>query len=115
MLLLATEEQRNSLTDAERLFIWRRRAGMTKLGAAKRLRVSRRVYHGWETNREPRNRPTKKVPDLTLCEFCVLLRRRRGVRTTDLAEEIGVSRTWLAQLERGVADPSRLYSFWGVM
>ena len=49
---------------------------------------------------------------LTEVEKCILLRRRLGCKQGELANIIGVTRTWIRLMETGGRNPARLIEYW---
>lgn len=102
----------SELTPAERLFLHRFRNKQTQKEAAEENGVSLNMYRGWE-------RGEGKVPKVPLGtikphEACVILRRRKGQGISELAEELGVCRWWLRQMETGAVNGTALREHWGV-
>jgi DNA-binding transcriptional regulator YiaG len=52
------------------------------------------------------------VLPLTANEECYLLRKRSGLTQEQVAEQIGVTRYWLNQIELGKAASDKLEAFW---
>lgn len=100
----------SSLTNGERLLIDRRRALLSQKEAADAWSVSLYLYRRWEDDKS--DPPRTSVGRLEKFEVCLLKRRRSGLRVSDLAEKIGVSRWWLTQMERGEAPDDILVSWW---
>jgi hypothetical protein len=119
------------LTDAERLWIWRRRqlsrngrtfgrAGpaMTQTEAAATIGVSYSSYRAIEAGLGARvlaaevAAAAEPIEGLvpTQAELCAAARRRSGELLVDVYESLGVSRPWYLRLERE-ADP-RVVAFW---
>ena len=49
---------------------------------------------------------------LTEVEKCILLRRREGLKQGQLANIIGITRTWVRLMETGGRNPARLIEYW---
>lgn len=56
--------------------------------------------------------PIPNVGELAAHERCLLHRRRAGARQEDCAKEIGITRFWYNQMEKGHADCKPLLDFW---
>lgn len=99
------------LTPAERLIIARRRDGMTQDDYAAWWGVERDRYKRWESGRyEPD--AIVLIGQLEAHEECFLLRRRGKITRRDLADDLGVSLTWLTLMERGRVPVDRLFTHW---
>jgi DNA-binding XRE family transcriptional regulator len=102
-----------TLSRGERLFIDRRRRGEGQTASAKRLKVTRRVYNGWELDKEqPEKAPVVAIGKLQAHERCVLYRRRSGKTQAACAKKMKLSRWWFNQMERGDVDCTELCGFW---
>ena len=94
-------------TSGERLWLWRKRAGLTQIQAARMIRVGRNHYREMELDREPAPfRPLDTTTELVLA----LARRRLGKGLRETARLVGVSHRTLLLWEKE-ADP-RLVGFW---
>lgn len=121
----------SSLTDAERLFLWRHRqlnlsgrmfgrAGpaMGQDEAAREIGLSHGAYRAIETGRgidvSPAEvaRTAESIEDLepTLGELCRIARRRSGELLVDVYDAVGYSRPYYLRLERA-GDP-RVVAHW---
>lgn len=105
------------LTQGERLYLQRFRKGLRQSAAAAEYGVGRNTYIGWERDDLSiiARVPWVKVGTLTEAESYVILRYRSGWRVSEIAKEIGVSRFWIHQMERGKAPIARLREFWASM
>ena len=101
------------LKNCERLIINRRRRGNTQNQEAERLGVTRYMYRKWELG-DPHKEITfeRKLSPLGIFEICFLLRRRKKLTVTQIAEEIGVSKTWVSDMELGTVFIGDLIEFW---
>lgn len=99
------------LTNGERLWLWRKRLGLTPREAAARRGVN--VLHWSDSEHDVSTHV--KVPldsDATDAELLRVLRRRSCERRHVLAERLGVSHvTWL-KWERSTPPDPRLVAFW---
>ena len=104
------------LSMGEKLYLLRRRRLQTQPEAARAYGVSLMVFATWEKDRKLYGIPTPPVSlrNLQVCEACVILRRRAGMRQEDLAKKLDISLVWLVQMEQGTADLSVLADFWGI-
>jgi DNA-binding XRE family transcriptional regulator len=100
------------LTPSERLLIQRRRDGNTQPKAAAAMGVSEWHYRMIEAGNRPGSCPTVAIGKLMPYEAAFLMRRRRGIKRSELAKMIGVSCWWLTQMERGKTTSTRLIDFW---
>ena len=104
-----------TLTFAEKLFIWRHRAGMTQHQAARYLNMTGSRYTTLErgaAEEMPTKLRNRTFDHLTPEETCVLERRRRGMTQEQVAEELGLSRVWVVRMERGLANSDKLVDYW---
>lgn len=103
----------HDLKNHERLIIRRRRLGNTQNQEAKRLGVTRYMYRKWELG-DPHDEIIfdKRLSPLGIFEICFLLRRRKKLTVTQVAEEIGVSKTWVSDMELGTVFIGDLVKYW---
>jgi DNA-binding XRE family transcriptional regulator len=83
---------------------------MTQDDAARWFKVPRDLYKRWESGRY--EGPWVLLGSLELHEECYVLRRRARMSRRDLANAVGVSLTWVTQMERGRAPIDRLVTYW---
>lgn len=117
-----TKLKMNDLTHGERLFVWRRREGLSQKQAAKHWKVTLPVYREWEAviptggDTEVPNPPVvslKKLGSLKPHEAFTMLRRRFEVSQATLAETLGVTQNYLCLMERGKTPSlARLEQYW---
>ena len=100
------------LSCGERLIIERHRLKETQEKAAQRFAVSSYTYGQWE--RDAEKGPERQCFSLTESERCLLYRRRAGLSQGKLASEMGRSRTWITQMERGLVPCKELIAYWEV-
>jgi len=101
------------LKDHERILIKRKRLGNTQNQEAKRLGVSRYKYRKWEKGDLDKDTIVpKRLSNLGIFEICFLLRKRNNLTITKLAQEIGVSKTWICDMELGTAPIGDLVKYW---
>lgn len=101
----------SDLTEGEKLLLDRRRRGRSQRQRAAELGVTLYQYRAWEGDRE-RPESIPRLGSLSVAEVCVVARRRAAIGVVELANELGVSREWLRQMEAGNVDPARLASYW---
>ncbi len=98
------------LSGGERLVIERRRRKETQVKAAERFDVTPFVYGQWE--RDKVEGPQPPTFQLTQAEQCLLYRRRLGWTQDAVAYIMGLSRTWVNQMERGLIPCKDLIEYW---
>lgn len=101
------------LTQAEKLFLVRRRLGLQSADLhAWGIGVDRSVYQQWEagTLELP---PNIQLHGLYPWEHYAILRMRAGLSEAKLARIIGVGVRNLARMERGRLPLKRLIEYWG--
>lgn len=101
----------NEITKSERLLIWRRRRGLYSWQAAKIFRVTRKRFILWEEDKG--DIPYVSLPSpLKDFEACYLLRRRSGIKQSQLARDLKLSRNWIHRMETNKEDCRRLVEYW---
>lgn len=101
----------SDLTASEKLIIERRRNSKeTQAKAAKRHGVTVNEYRAWE--RDGDDAPRVKLGKLAEHEACYILRRRGGWTIEEVANDMGICRWWLCQMEHGEAPVARLTEYW---
>jgi transcriptional regulator with XRE-family HTH domain len=100
------------LNAGERLFIRRRRDGLTIAQAAKRSGSSLYRYKRWEEGKLA-GAPVVKLGALAFHERATILRRRSGLSVIAFAKRLGVTPWWVTQMESGHVNPQRLRDHWG--
>ena len=108
-LLLKTSD----LTRGEKLYIKRKRLGLSQIEMSVDIGVIYSQYRAMEQDVEGAEPPYISLGALLECESYCVQRVRLGINKTRLAEEIGVSIYWLRQMERGDAPIKRLADYWG--
>ena len=104
------------LTDAETLFIQRRRLDVNQAERATALQIPEWLYVEYEQDK-------RDVPDhlaamfgfndsLTELEKCLLYRKRNGWTQQEVADDIDCSRLWVIKMENGTANPGLLLDYW---
>jgi len=103
-----------SITRGEALYLLRKRKNLNQTEAAKIEGVNRADYGAWETGKQEYtgSRNILTVKDLVTHEFCVIARRREGIRQRDLSAAIKKSRYWVVLMEAGEKDCSPLVEHW---
>tara|TARA_R110002167_G_scaffold143958_2_gene333640 strand:- start:2983 stop:3303 length:321 start_codon:yes stop_codon:yes gene_type:complete len=105
--MLTTSE----VTNGERLLIERRRADQNQTAAATSYDVSEWQYRQCESDESDRI-PAPPIGKLRDYESAMLMRRRQGMKRTELAAELGISGWWLTRMERGQIPADRLVNYW---
>lgn len=100
------------LTKAERLLLARRREGITQQRAARRLRITRSRYVKIENGQVEFSLPAPPTLKPTDSERCFILRRREKITQEELAQEMGLCRYTINQMEMGGLEPSVLVEHW---
>ena len=100
------------LTDAETLYIHRRRLDVNQVERATALRLSEWLYVEYEQDK--RDVPPSMRVDLVLTDIekCVIYRRREDWTQQEVADDIGCSRLWVIKMENGTANPGLLLDYW---
>lgn len=102
-----------TLSQAEKLRLWRGRLGLNQEQAGKRFGVSGWTYGEMERGDQPVPvyawRGEFRVRDH---EKCLIYRLRSGVTQEHVAAELGCSRAWVNQMEAGEAPCVRLIEYW---
>lgn len=101
-------------TDAEQLFLHRRRTGRSQRRAAKRAGVPVARYCGMELGTEVVAPELRVEVGAQPHELAVLARRRRGWTQAQLAHRLRYCRFWVMRMETGQADPLPLLEHWGL-
>jgi transcriptional regulator with XRE-family HTH domain len=103
----------SDLTRGEKLYIKRKRLGLSQIEMSVDLGVIHSQYRAMEQDAEGSEPPYISLGVLLECESYCVSRVRAGINKTKLAAEIGVSIYWLRQMERGDAPIKRLAEYWG--
>lgn len=101
-----------SLSGGERLIIERRRRKETQATAAERYGTTPFNYGRWE--RDKASGPQPPSFQLTGAEQCLLYRRRLGWSQATVASAMGLSRTWINQMELGLVSCKDLLEYWEI-
>lgn len=99
------------LTDAETLFIQRRRLNLNQKERAKQLCLVEWLYVEYEQDKRTYSAflPTLNLKNI---EECVIKRRREGWTQQEVADDIGCSRLWVIRMENGKANSDLLLDYW---
>jgi transcriptional regulator with XRE-family HTH domain len=101
---------KEQLTTGECLALWRRRQGLTKTDAAKKMDIPLEQLNRWE-NEQPLEGDPRLAPSLCLLldtrdkltlspgEWCWLKRRREGMTLEEVAHESGLSLSAIQAVE----------------
>lgn len=109
---MKTLVQKSSLTNAEKLILWRRRNGLNQTQAARKLKTSLNQLALWEAGKEKAPKAPEPISRLESGEQCFILRRRSGKQQKDIAKSLGVCRYWLMRMEQGLANADSLVKYW---
>ena len=106
--------QASELSPGQRLVIARRRLGETQAEAALRLGLPESAYCCAELDQScVWDIPVPTLGRLRPHEKCLFERLRYGRQSQQaVANAVGVSRYWLGQMERGLANCDRLVQYW---
>lgn len=105
----------SDLTKGERIFLARKRDGLSMAEAAKNHEISLLHYRQWEhDSAEVDDAPTVPLGTLSLTEEFMILRRRSGKTVAELAGELECCPWWFRQMELGEVNSDRLKKFWGM-
>lgn len=110
--------RQKSLSNAEKYLIRRRRLGLTQAEFATDLGVTRKAYNqfekGYGSNPGLRGGVWLHMTlrNLSPEERCLILRRRAQRTQAQVARDIGCSRWWVLQMERGTAPVDTLVEYW---
>lgn len=102
----------SDLTAGERWLIERRRMDMSQAEAAQDAGIS--MYEQLQRESDEGKTGGPSLGPLAVHEQCFLLRRRTGLKASEVAKKIGVSRYWLSRMERGTAPVDTLAAHWGI-
>lgn len=102
----------SDLTRGEKLYIKRKRLGLSQIEMSVDLGVIHSKYRAMEQDVEGSEPPYISLGPLQECESYCVQRVRAGINKTTLAAEMGVSIYWLRQMERGEAPIKRLAEYW---
>ena len=105
------------LSTREKLFIWRKREGLSQNDAAKHFGVSRNEYTSWERMEEammriPLTVSRVQTKTLTPQERCVVHRRRAGMNQREVADALGLCRYTINLKETGKLPVDDLIAYW---
>lgn len=103
----------SDLTRGEKLFIKRKRLGISQIEMSVDLGVIYSRYRAMEQDVEGSKPPYVSLGPLLECESYCVQRVRAGINKTELADKMGCSVYWLRQMERGDAPIKRLAEYWG--
>ncbi len=95
----------------EYLFIDRIKRKFNQTEYASRVGCTRHQYSEIELGSKYPNFWVKQF-NFNYVEKCILLRRRKGWKQGQLANKLGITRTWLRLMETGGRNPARLIEYW---
>lgn len=98
----------------EHLLLSRLRSGLKQPEWGRRYGVSARVYREYENGRRPVPEDWSLPPLGTIHQYerYIILRERSGKTKAQVASEIGCSRHWVEQMERGEVSFLKLAQYW---
>jgi len=105
----------NRLTTAERVYLFRRRSGMTQSKIAKKHGMDVREWRMHETGhpkcpRTPKTIIMKGTP--TKPELMAIWRRRHGIPIEEMGIEMGIAHVTLNKREDGAGEWQETYDWW---
>lgn len=101
------------ITDAEALYVYRRRLGLNQAEMARKLGLKEWLYVEYENDkRDVPKGLVRKMHKLSELEEFVLMRRRDNMTQEDLAAELGFTRVWINYMESGSRNPEALREYW---
>lgn len=103
----------SDLTRGEKLYIARRRKGLTQIEMSVDCGVAYGEYRAMETDDPGTKPPYITLGTLLEREAYTIMRRRSGLSRDEVADKMDVSTFWLRQMEAGAAPIKRLAQFWG--
>lgn len=102
------------LTQGEKVYLTRRRLGLSQSKFAKKFGMSRNQISLIERE-EVDPTPEMKISEVSIkseSELFAILRKRRGISQTDIGSALGLSRFWVNRMERGEVNDDKLRSYW---
>lgn len=101
------------ITDAEALYVYRRRLGLNQAEMAEEFGLKEWLYVEYENDRRVAPKGlVRKMHKLSELEEFVLKRRRDNMTQEDLAAELGCTRVWVNYMESGSRNPEALREYW---
>jgi DNA-binding XRE family transcriptional regulator len=104
------------LSTSEKLLIYRLRKGLSQKEMAEKVKIPYRHYLSVEKGFLPENKKfpayVMNIAKLSNLEECIILRKRSKLSQLELGKELGVSRQWVNEMEKGKQDAERLLEFW---
>lgn len=101
------------LTSGESLEISRRRAGLSQVVAAGLFGVSPGRYRQWEHDVRGSRAAVRPSQELTVGEWCWLMRRRAKLRLREVSELTGLGVQWVHRTEQDeTKNPGTLVEWW---
>ena len=104
----------SNLTNGEKLFVSRRRAGYTQAEEADARDITLAAYRLVEADSPSAefDIAAPAIGKLLDYEACTILRRRDDLTLDEMSKRVGLSKFLLCQIERGKANPTTLVDFW---
>lgn len=102
------------LTFREQMLIQRRRTGLSQVDFAKSIGLKRDEYARMERGEIKNLIPVLKIgwKDLSGGERCYVYRKRAGVTTKAIADDMGTHRVAIHKMENDLSDPTDLICYW---
>lgn len=103
-----------SLTDHEKLLLWRKRMNFTQLEASEVMGVSHWIYSESERGNQniKFNVPWVRRKALEKHERCLIYRLRAVKSQQQVADDLGVSKVWIGRMEKGYEPCNTLLDYW---
>lgn len=105
----------NRLTTAERVYLFRVRAGLTQTEIAKKYGMTKLEWRMYETAHPKSSHPPKTIimkGTPTKPELMAIWRRRHGIPIDEMAIEMGIAHITLNKRESGAGDWEETYNWW---
>jgi len=100
------------INNSEKLFLERRRDGLSQAEVADKLGVSQTTYAKREKFPFRTSDTENEYMKVKVNEACVVLRRRESMKQIDIAKRLGVCRYTVNKMEKGQVDCARLAQLW---
>ena len=104
----------SDLTPGEKLFLSRKRDGLSMADAAASHGVGLPTYRKWEKDEAEPEAKAPALGKLTMTDQFIVLRRRSGMTMKAIADDVGCCPWWLRQMELGDAPNQKLQEYWGI-
>lgn len=107
----------STLTFQEKLFIRRRRDGLTQAQMASLLGISYAKFRCWTRGQFAKRDVLPEIdlgPRLSTTEICVILRKRSKKKQWQIARDLGITTALVNMMEKNKVDSLRLFTYWGL-